>query len=237
MQNDYDKVFEKYQQTHVKPDKKYSMLPTVLKLVQSLEGKMVVDVGCGDGFFSFAFAKEARKVYGIDNSEKQIIEAKKYSLNNTEFIFSDMFEYDYPKADLINVPFVLGYIQSSKSILELFKKFHATLNENGKIVGIIDAPKLIVHNNKKFGSIKKLESLTEGAKLMIELYNNDKEIITLNAFYHTQEVIEDLLELAGFKQVIWHKPIVSQEGVREFGEGFWKEYIDSIDIKYFTATI
>ncbi len=234
MANNYDKLFRKYQKTHTKPDKQYSMLPTVLKLVVPLKNKTVVDVGCGDGFFSFGFAKKAKKVYGIDNSKKQIDEAKKHALKNTQFIFSDMLDFNYPKSDIINMPFVLGYIKSPKTILKLFKKIHVSLNKNGKIIGIIDTPKTNIHDNKMFGSVKTIKSLKEGMKLRIDLYD-DKKIISLNAFYHTKETLEHLLNSAGFTEIKWHKPIISKAGIKKHGVKFWEKYLNNLDIAYFTA--
>jgi len=234
MANNYDKLFREYQKTHTKPDKQYSMLPTVLKLAMPLNNKIVVDVGCGDGFFLFGFAKKAKKVYGIDNSKKQIDEAKKYTTQNTRFIFSDMLDFNYPKSDIINTPFVLGYIKSTKTILKLFQKFYSSLNKNGKIIGIIDAPKSSVHDNKMFGSVKTIESLKEGTKLKIDLYDNEK-IVSLNAFYHTKETIEDLLRRAGFTDIKWHEPIISKVGIKRHGAKFWGKYLNNIDITYFTA--
>jgi ubiquinone/menaquinone biosynthesis C-methylase UbiE len=235
MMNDYDTLSAEYKKTHIKPDKLYSMLPTILDLVSPIGGKIIVDVGCGDGFFTFEFAKSAREVYGLDNSKNQIEEAKKYSVENTKFIFSDMLCFDYPKSDIVNVPFVLGYIQPSKIILELFQKIFASLKKNGKIVGIIDSPKTLVHDNKIFGSIKKLQSFDEGAKLTIELYNKEK-IVALDAFYHTKDTIQHLLSAVGFTDIQWHEPIISVAGMGAYSGEFWKEYLSNLDIAYFSAT-
>lgn len=235
MTNNYDKIFIKYKKTHAKPDKQYSMLPTILKLSSPLENKVVVDVGCGDGFFSSEFAKKAKIIYGLDNSKKQITEASKESPKNIKYSVSDMLEFPYPKSDLVNIPFVIGYLKSNDLILKLLKRIHSSLNKDGKIVGIIDSPQSIYHDNKKFGSIKKLESLTDGANLTIDLYDN-KKIVTLNTFYYTPKTIRKLLSLAGFKKITWHKPIVSKQGLDTFGKTFWQEYLRNIDIKYFTST-
>lgn len=50
--NPYDSLARDYEQTSEKPDKKYSTLPTVLQLAGDMEGKTVVDLGCGSGFFA-----------------------------------------------------------------------------------------------------------------------------------------------------------------------------------------
>jgi len=203
--NNYDKIFLKYQKTNIKPDKKYSMLPTILKLASPIKNKTVLDIGCGDGFFTFAFAEKAKMVYGIDNSTNQIKEAKKSSKSNTEFILEDMKVFKYPIVDIINAPFVIGYIKSRTELKQLFGKCYNSLNKSGKMIGIIDMPKSIFHNNKRFGSIKKVEGdfLKEGSDLIIELYNDDIKI--------------------------------SKKGLDKFGKPYWDEYLNNLDITYFTA--
>ncbi len=227
--------FKGYEKTHEKPDKKYSMLPTSLEILGDLKGKIVVDVGCGDGFFTKELAKNAKFVYGIDNSKEQIEQAKKVALENVKYILEDMNEYAYPLCDIIFSPFVLNYLKDEKQLGLLFQRFYNSLNKEGKIVGIIDAPKRKVHNLKKFGAIKKIDSFQEGQKIDIELYNGENYITTLHSYYHDPKVVEKLLQNTGFKNIVWHKPIISEEGIKEKGEEFWGNYLNDCDLGYFSA--
>ena len=96
--NDYNKLSESYQQTTVKPDKQFSTLPTVLKITGNFENKVILDLGCGSGFFSNEFAHNgAKKVFGVDNSVEQINLAKKNPLENTEYVIADIFKDNLPK--------------------------------------------------------------------------------------------------------------------------------------------
>jgi len=235
-ENKYNKISSEYIKTHEKPDKKYSMVPTAVKLAGPLKNKTVVDVGCGAGLFTFLLAKKAKLVYGIDSSSEQIRKAKNRPTTNVKFILADMLKFNYPKADVINAPFVLGYIKSSKQLKNLFSKLHQSLKRDGKIIGIIDAPKSTFHDNKKFGAVKKVKGgLKEGAKIIIELYNNKTKLVTLRAYYHTKKTIEDLLKNSGFKFIKWHRPVVSKEGMAKKGKKYWKEYLNNLDTAYFTA--
>lgn len=236
MINDYDSLFSQYKKTDVKPDKLYSMLPTIFKISKPLRNKTVIDVGCGDGFFTSSFAKKAKIVYGIDNSKNQIEEAMKHVPKNIIYEVEDMLKYNYPKSDRIHISFVLGYLKEEKELLIFFKRLYKSLNKKGKIFGIIDSPKYLVHNNKDFGSIKKLKSFKEGEKLIIELYNEKKKLVTLNAYYHTKEIIEKTLCEAGFSEIRWIFPKVSSEGMKKFGKKYWKNYLNQIDIEYFSAS-
>jgi len=234
--DNYDKIHEDYEKTNEKPDKKYSMLPTILNLAEPLKNKIVIDIGCGDGFFTFPLAKKAKFVYGIDNSIEQINKAKKLTKDNIKFILGDIFDVIYPKSDLICIPFILDMVETEK-LFDLFSKFYSSLESCGRIIGLIDDPKSLVSDNRKYGVIKtiKADKLLEGSPLIIDLFNENSHIITLNVIYHKKETIENALIKAGFKDIKWHKPIISKEGIDKFRNGFWDDYLNNCDVAYFSA--
>lgn len=64
-----------------------------------LKGKKVIDVGCGDGVFTFELYKNGRpkKLYGIDSSKQAVKIAKKFydRFKNLKFFYADV--YHLPK--------------------------------------------------------------------------------------------------------------------------------------------
>lgn len=52
--------------------------PYVYKLAGDVNGMMIADIGCGDGYVSRYFAKQGAKVIGIDVKESVVEEAKKF---------------------------------------------------------------------------------------------------------------------------------------------------------------
>src|SRR4051812_36659994 len=114
MLNDYNHLAESYKETDAKPDKRFSILPTVLRALGDLAGKTVVDLGCGSGFFSLAFARHgAKKVYGFDDSAIQITEAKATSRPNLEYAIKDVVNEPLSSTDIACVPFLINYFRSA----------------------------------------------------------------------------------------------------------------------------
>lgn len=104
----------------------YQMLPNRLVFCQhfpSLEGKSVLDLGCGYGWHcKFAEEQGATKILGIDLSKKMIEEAqKRNSGNQIEYRISGLEEYDYPENewDCVISNLALHYIED---IVEIFQK-------------------------------------------------------------------------------------------------------------------
>ena len=233
--NDFDKLAPDYEKASSKPDKKYSMLPTILALLGLSKDQLVVDVGCGTGFFTIPIAQKVKRVIGIDTSIEELKAA--VPAENIEYRPADMLSFDYPKCDRISCPFVLNYLQSSADLVQLFTRFANSLKRRGRVVSIVDMPASPIHNSRQFGAIKRAQGgiLKEGAVLDIELYNNDNLIVKLQSFYHTRETLEDSLVIAGFKRISWGNPIISEEGINLKGAGYWEEYKRSCDIAYLVA--
>ncbi len=233
--NDYNKLAECYQQASVKPDKLFSTLPTILKIAGNFENKIILDLGCGSGFFTNEFAKNgAEKVIGIDDSAEQINFAKKNPLQNTEYILGDIFEGNLPITDIIIAPYVVNYATDKEQLTKLFQNIYDSLNKNGKLIAVVDLPE--GKDLKKFGAIKNvLGEKVDGAKIEIQLFNNKELICTLNAVYFTPNTLENTLRIAGFGDIIWHKIIVSDEGIKKLGNAFWEGYINSSELGYISA--
>jgi SAM-dependent methyltransferase len=70
-----------------------------LLIEESLENKLVLDVGCGSGRLTFALSPYARKVVGIDISDSEIEKAKSImrakGVDNVEFHVADAEVIEY----------------------------------------------------------------------------------------------------------------------------------------------
>lgn len=238
----FNKISKPYQKTDQKPDKVYSMLPTILKAIGKVQGKMILDIGAGSGFFTREIAKKgAKEVLGIDLSKKQIALAKRYPKKNIKYAVGNMFSYDYPKSDVINAPFVLNYPHSVSQLQKLLKKFYNSLNNKGKLVSIVDFPdkafnEELTDKKKNWGAIKKIKGkINDGSKIEMDFYNRGKFICKVESTYFTKETFEKSLKKVGFIKIKWHKPIISNEGKKKLGPNFWNGYVNNCELGYFTA--
>lgn len=106
-----------------------------------LEGRDVLDLGCGYGWHSkYASEQGAKRVLGIDLSEKMIAEAKRRNpAPNVTYEVCRLEDYDYPKDsyDLVISNLVLHYVADLGAV---FAKVYQTLKDGGVFLFNIEHP-------------------------------------------------------------------------------------------------
>lgn len=110
-------------------------------LFPPLQGKSVLDLGCGYGWHcKFAAEQGAAQILGLDLSKKMIAEAQKR--NSDPFIryrLCGIEEYEYPENtwDCVVSNLALHYIKDLDSV---FQSVHKTLKKNGIFLFNIEHP-------------------------------------------------------------------------------------------------
>lgn len=145
MNNEYDneKFFEEYRKMPRSRDglsaagEWHQLKP----LFPPLQGKSVLDLGCGYGWHcAFAAEQGAVQVLGIDLSQKMIEEAKKRNPGKRiEYRVCGIEEYEYPESmwDCVVSNLALHYIEN---IEKIFQMVYRTLKHGGTFVFNIEHP-------------------------------------------------------------------------------------------------
>jgi len=105
-----------------------------LRLAGSLEGKKVLDYGCGVGKFSRILKDHGADVVGIDIAEKELAIARRkhadilfYSVEEARGLFKEEF-------DLVTLNFVITAIPSREGIRQVFNDARTFLKKRGTLV-------------------------------------------------------------------------------------------------------
>ena len=138
-----------------------SELMTFLNL--PIESK-ILDLACGKGRHSIFLNKMGYNVTGVDNSSKNIVNAKKYENNKLNFTIHDMRDPLIDKFDLIvNLFTSFGYFDEFNDNLKTLSSLKLSLNKNG--VGVIDFLNI---NNVKNNLIHQNTEEIEGIKFNLK---------------------------------------------------------------------
>ena len=110
-------------------------------LFPPLNGKAVLDLGCGYGWHcKFASTEGAKKILGLDLSRKMIEKAQKLNMGpRIEYQICGLQEYEYPenKWDVVISNLALHYIEDLE---EIFQKVYRTLKPGGIFLFNIEHP-------------------------------------------------------------------------------------------------
>lgn len=138
----YEAIAEAYAATvDTKPHNAYYERPATLSLLPDVEGKRVLDAGCGPGVYSEWLIGQGAHVVSVDASSKMVELTKRRLKKETDIWTADL---SRPLTFLSNASFdivlstlVLDYIKDWKSI---FTEFYRVLHFGGHLVFSVHHP-------------------------------------------------------------------------------------------------
>jgi len=113
--------------------------PIISKLVNGLEGSLILDYGCGEGQLTEKLALNSRKIIAYDIS-KDIIRKSKAKNKDNNIIYLDSDEYSRvrdsfeKKIDIILCSLVLCTIESEDIFISVIEDLSYLLHDRGKLV-------------------------------------------------------------------------------------------------------
>ncbi|MDJ0690633.1 MAG: class I SAM-dependent methyltransferase [Xenococcaceae cyanobacterium MO_188.B32] len=230
----YDSIAQHYQQVHELPKSEYIDAYTYLNLLGELAGKSILDLGCGEGFYTRQFSHlGATRIVGVELSPKMIELAKQEEAREPlgiEYIVADVCELgQIGSFELVVASYLLNHAQTKAQLLKMCQTIYANLKPSGRFVAINDNVAQSPESYplcEKYGLTKSISgSLAEGVPIALTFFVDGQKFSLYN-YYLSRAIYEWAFRTAGFKKIRWHQPIVSPEGVQEFGQEFWQDFLD-----------
>jgi ubiquinone/menaquinone biosynthesis C-methylase UbiE len=114
-----------------------------LRLCGDVNGKRVLDLGCGSGENAVVFAKQGAHVIAIDRSAGHLHLARKLADEaevRVEWHEGDAADLAYLRADSIDVAFAAGVVGEVEDLDRLFRQVHRVLRPGAPFVFSFDHP-------------------------------------------------------------------------------------------------
>jgi 2-polyprenyl-3-methyl-5-hydroxy-6-metoxy-1,4-benzoquinol methylase len=145
MASNYDSIAKEYKESKELPIRLHIEAYTYFNMLGNLAGKSILDLACGEGFYSRKFKDQgAAKVVGVDISQKMIELAREEEtrkFQNIEYILGDVLELgEIGSFDLVVASYLLNYARSPEELLKMCESIFANLKPGGRFVNIKNNP-------------------------------------------------------------------------------------------------
>lgn len=233
----YDPIAKHYKQTTRDLQEPFFLhieQPTYFHILGDIAGKSILDLGCGEGFYSRKFKQQgAGKVVAVDISEGMLALAKEAETQEPlgiEYILCDMRELGQVGSfDLVTAAYSLNHAQTKEELLEMCQTISANLKQGGRFVAVnnnLDRAPESYRFLEEYGYKESVSGLLEeGQPLPTLAYNVDGKTVIIYDHYLSRATYEWAFREVGFKEIRWHEQILSESGLKEFGQDFWEHWL------------
>jgi SAM-dependent methyltransferase len=196
----YDDIGGQYLRNRSLALNDYVELPTVMSLLPPIDGKPVLDAGCGLGKHSRELIRRGGRLTAIDISAKMITIAKDYCENKGEFVRTS-FENARFKPASFNVILASMSVMYSRKISTVFQNFGNWLKPKGTLIFSIYHP---IRYHQKIPDF----DYSKSKKVWITLSGFDVNVFN---YYHPLTKYFDALRENNFDISNFIEPVLSRK--------------------------
>ena len=192
--NWYDNLLEKEENTY----QKNLILPNILRLLEIKKGETILDLACGQGFFSREFSKAGAKVVGVDISKELIELAKNHSSTSSNLTIKQLNNdtgnssrqartinyYVSPADDLrflkdksIDKTVIILALQNIQNVYGVFKECSRVLKKRGRLFIVLNHPAFRIPKESSWGwdegqkiQYRRIDSYLSQSKAKIQMH-------------------------------------------------------------------
>ena len=222
--------------------------PVIFRTLGDIRGKSLLDLACGDGFYTRRFRTEcaADPVVGIDLSPKQIEQAEAIEQREQlgiKYKVGDAMDLKLEhRFDIATAIHLLHYLQTAAEIESALRGIYDLLSDGGRFVTMIANPEFDLNKHDpsdsktKFGYYFSLAEPGNGGLLRFHPGGFAKEReLTFEFRRWERGFINSIAGDVGFTSE-WHDPFISAAGLKEHGASFFENYLANPQSKLLRLT-
>ncbi len=127
------------------------ILPNLLRLMDIKRGEMIVDLGCGQGFFAREFYEKGARVAGVDIAKELIGLARQHSPKEIAFYTAPAHKLDFLKDGSANAVAMVLALQNIENVGEVFAECRRVLTRGGRLLLVLTHPAFRVPQGSEWG--------------------------------------------------------------------------------------
>jgi toxoflavin synthase len=229
----YDHIGSQYDEYARSATLKRAECYTVFRMVKALDGQRVLDLACGDGFYTRRLKQHgAAQVIGVDISPEMIRLAHQQEqaapLGITYQVRDAVTLPPLGPFDLVTAVYLLPYATSKDQMLCMFQGVYDNLGADGRFIAYTDNPEFTLRrsNCTQYG-VTILHQEPEEDRYACEAEFLTDPPFRVRWYQWNQATYEWALQQAGFRAFTWYPSEVAPEDVARYGEAYWHDFYDN----------
>ena len=204
------------------------VLPNLVRLMGVKPGVRVLDLACGQGFFSRAFAAQGGEVTGVDISSDLISFAKKSSPKEIKYIVASAEDLAKLSDASFDVVALVLAIQNIEAPHKVFKECARVLTPKGKLFIVLNHPAFRIPKESSWGyddmtetQYRRVDRYMSETKTLIDMMPSKPGSVTTVSFHRSLQYYFKTLANAGFaitRLEEWLSHRESEKGPRKAAE-------------------
>ena len=204
------------------------VLPNLLRLLDARRGETVLDLACGQGFFSREIVKTGATVVGADLSKELIDLARAQSPKEIKFVVTPADALTFLNANSVDAIVCVLAIQNIKKPSAVFAECARVLKSGGRMIFVLNHPAFRVAKRSSWGfdekakvQYRRVDEYISESETDIVMNPGGKTPVTTASFHHPLQFYFKALHKAGFavsRLEEWTSAKQSQPGPRASAE-------------------
>lgn len=228
MPTDYDPIADLYKLSKQQPWRKHVEAFTLMNLIGDVAGKAVLDVACGEGFYTRMIRQRgASKVTGVDLSAGMVELARKEEAEHgqgIEYLVGDARNLSPTgEYDLVIAAYLLNYARDRAELRSMCEGIARSLTPGGRFVTVNSHPGFdypTAPSYRKYGfEVGPAGEWREGAPIRWT-FHLDNGTFEIENYYLDVAAHEEAFRAAGFREIRWHPPQLSPDAQADRTD-FW----------------
>lgn len=201
--------------------------PNLLRILDELKGKHILDLACGQGFFSRALASRGARVTGVDIAPQLIAIAKKLGPPTISYLAAPASRIPLPDSSFDAAICILA-LQNIKDLSGALAQVSHLLKHDASFIVVVNHPCFRIPRHSEWGydtdagvQFRRVDRYLSESSYAIQMHPGKRPDITTLSFHrplqlYMKELAKHGFVLAGLEEWISHR--VSEKGPRAEAE-------------------